>query len=285
MSESTPNTEHVYRTREAAIAAAYDALMERAHALGAEQGRAAASWYFDGNTTTEQYERVLRGIEEGDPATYDTFPNGPLSGEWAGDPLPADVLAELEIEEDDDRADDALRHYEDGFGVAVSYEIERAARAYLATDLYSEFGIRRLAKAMAGRFTQRTRDDETRYTTLSDGAEPWMRDVVQDAHNGMLPDDWRYDAIAAAVEFIADRDDWEDASYEFANDQVDVYDSDVIAWFASHSMRRDYCEEAADEYGSHDGPIVEAMQRGQVIEAIEVLTIVARALEGLADEQ
>jgi hypothetical protein len=261
----------------------YDVLMVQAHNLGAEHGRAAASWYFDGNTTTEQYERALQMIEDGDPAVYDTFPTSPLSGEYAGDPLPSDVLVELELDHEDDAADDALAMYEDGFGVAVADTIERMAREHLAGDATSEFGLRRLAREMSGRFTRRTREDGTSYTTLTDESPEWMRDVVYDAHAGMFPDDHRYDLIAAAVEHIADRADWDDSQHEFADSQVSVYDHDVVEWFASHGARRDYCEQANDDYGPSDGTIVEAMQRGQYVEACEVIARVAFVLEGLSE--
>ena len=43
-------------------------LVAKAEELGRDAGKAAASWVFDGNTPEEEYQRVLRGIEEGDPA-------------------------------------------------------------------------------------------------------------------------------------------------------------------------------------------------------------------------
>jgi hypothetical protein len=100
-----------------------------ARAAGAEHGRAAASWYFNGNTSVETFSRVLRGIDEGDPAVLDTFPASPLSGEWADDPTPASVLESLELEPDDPRADEAIDNYEDAFYEAVHHAIEAAARA------------------------------------------------------------------------------------------------------------------------------------------------------------
>lgn len=103
-------------------------LEEQARKMGEDHGTNAASWYFDGNTSTDTYAAVLRGIDEGDPAVLDTFPSSPLSGEWADSPTPATVLGELEVSEDDDRADDLLTAYEDGFSSASAEEIERMAR-------------------------------------------------------------------------------------------------------------------------------------------------------------
>lgn len=109
----------------------YDFLCERAYALGEDDGKSAASWYFDYSASRVDYERVLRCFQDGDPAIYDTLPSAPLSGEWAGDPTPSDILEALDVDDDDDAADDYLRMYEDGFGVSVADEVERLAREAL----------------------------------------------------------------------------------------------------------------------------------------------------------
>jgi hypothetical protein len=108
------------------------ALLDRARALGEERGRAAASWYFDGNTPDAAYAQVLAGIEEGDPAILDTFPADPLSGEWADDPTPKTLLEGLGLDLEDERADDLCGAYEDGFYSASAHEIERVARYHVA---------------------------------------------------------------------------------------------------------------------------------------------------------
>lgn len=116
----------------------YETLIAEARAKGADHGRAAASWYFDGNTDEGTYVAVLRGIEDGDPEILDTFPLSPLSGEWADEPTPASVLEELGVPEDDGSGkDDTLRDeilgaYEDGFYEASADEIERVARLQTA---------------------------------------------------------------------------------------------------------------------------------------------------------
>lgn len=112
----------------------FDALEAQARDLGAEHGRAAASWYFDGNTSAETYRAVLQGIEEGDPEIYDTFPSGPLSGEWADSPTPQTLAEQLALstilgaDYDPEALDEFCSAYEDGFYEASSAEIERVAR-------------------------------------------------------------------------------------------------------------------------------------------------------------
>lgn len=111
--------------------------------LGTEHGKAAASWYFDGNTPAETYPRILKGIEDGDPETLDTFPHPDLSGQWAdsltGPDLVRDAIADA-TGIYDDSADawtddpfsilfsDICDAYELAFDTAAQDEIERMAR-------------------------------------------------------------------------------------------------------------------------------------------------------------
>lgn len=113
-------------------------LYERAaRKLGAEAGKAAASWYFDGNSSDDAYLVTLQGIEDGDPAIYHDFPSSPLSGEYADDPTPSSLLDDLGIAYEDayEGFDYILVAYEDGFHEAAHDEIERVARYMLAPDV------------------------------------------------------------------------------------------------------------------------------------------------------
>ena len=103
---------------------------ERAAELGADAGVAAAYWY---EITKENATAILRGMADGDPAVYDTFPTAPLSGQWADDPLPRDILLEVgadlaQLAPEDE--DDILRAYEDAYSEAAGDEIERRARIH-----------------------------------------------------------------------------------------------------------------------------------------------------------
>jgi hypothetical protein len=103
-----------------------------AAAGGAALGRSAASWTFDGDTDRGTYRKCLDLDEEGDPAWDDLFgARPPLSGEWAGDPTPATVLAEYGGPGLDDEA--IVTAYEDAY-----YEAYR--EAVLATARYHTEG-------------------------------------------------------------------------------------------------------------------------------------------------
>jgi hypothetical protein len=107
---------------------------EAMRALGEEHGRNAASWLLDGNSTREAAETLLRGIVDGDPAVLDQLPATPLSGEWAGAPSGAEIIAEAGLdpdESDPDRDDELLSAYEDGYSSGVHDGAETEARRFL----------------------------------------------------------------------------------------------------------------------------------------------------------
>lgn len=111
------------RTREAIREAKKD---------GADAGRAAASWIFDGNSSEESYRRILKGIEDGDPEIMDQFRVPNLSGEWADDPTPQSLAEDYGIEGRDDVLDEICSAWEDAASTAFYAEIERIARQHLA---------------------------------------------------------------------------------------------------------------------------------------------------------
>ena len=106
-------------------------LEDQARAIGAQHGANAASWVFDGNTSRETYARVLRGIEDGDPAVYDIYSEPNLSGEWADDYSRRQLLDDLGLSRDDVWADEYEEAYNESSSQAFWTEIERTARHHL----------------------------------------------------------------------------------------------------------------------------------------------------------
>ena len=101
-------------------------LVAKAEELGRDAGKAAAGWVFDGNTPEEEYQRVLRGIEEGDPAVLDAA-EPPAIGPAAGYD-PGDLARDLGIEPADRALPRAVSAYAGAFTGAFWQETERAAR-------------------------------------------------------------------------------------------------------------------------------------------------------------
>lgn len=108
-------------------------MKKKARQMGRERGKAAASWVFDGNTPMETYETFVRLYDNGDPAIeqFDTM-TGWLSGEYADEPRPATLAADLglptETDEDMARLDEVCAVYEEAADAAYWAELERVAR-------------------------------------------------------------------------------------------------------------------------------------------------------------
>ena len=99
-------------------------LFAKAGELGRTAGKTAASRVFDGNTPREEYRRILRGIEEGDPAVLDAA-EPPAIGPAAGYD-PGDLARDLGIEPADRGLPRAASAY--AFTDAFWQETERVAR-------------------------------------------------------------------------------------------------------------------------------------------------------------
>ena len=121
---------HRGQRREVRYTADADALTAEAETLGRQAGESAGSWIVDGNTSEETARAILRMIEEGDP---ELEAPAPMSGEFSGGLLAADVLASVGpgLTEDDPAADDVLTAFETGYSDGWYAEVERSARATL----------------------------------------------------------------------------------------------------------------------------------------------------------
>jgi hypothetical protein len=115
-----------------------DLTKQCAEKQGERLGRNAASWY-----EADDWSAVLKGVEDGDPAIYDTFPNPDLSGQWAdevnGTALVADCFpgdpdrhCRLWAWIEDNCFTEACDAFEDAFRVACEDEIVRRARFQVA---------------------------------------------------------------------------------------------------------------------------------------------------------
>jgi len=120
----------------------YEDCLAAATDLGRAEGQSAASWVFDGNTDDAEYQRVLAGIDNGDPEILDELPAADLSGQWA-DGLTPDGLAELvasavdgvdavDLTSRSETLDRICDAYEGAFNDAVAREVEHIAREHLA---------------------------------------------------------------------------------------------------------------------------------------------------------
>ncbi len=123
-------------------------------------------------------------------------------------------------------------------------------------------------------------DSDTRYIRTKDDRPEWVQELVYSAHGNYLPDDWRYEKIQEALEFLAESDD---SSYigEFCDQAVDIYTAARLQWLSSKLDRASYCDEAAEEFGC-EGGIIDRIGLGQYAEAAEIFGLVIQALEEVA---
>jgi len=143
--------------------------------------------------------------------------------------------------------------------------------------------VQHLASRLASALEEATRESGETFLRLRPGSPGWMRDAVQAAHGDMMPEDWRYDFIRRAAWGIADADDLDD-SFEWADSAVDVYNSALCRWLASHSSRPGYCDEAREELGEARD-IMNIIQWGQMAELREVWDLIVSALRDIAEDE
>lgn len=106
---------------------AYAAVQNRIMYMRGEQdGHAAGTWFEVGTEDPESDQKILKGIEDGDPAILDLLPEPRVDGQWAGEPSWSDVVyEELSIDIDNlaGDTDDWYDAYCEGFTHGVEDEI------------------------------------------------------------------------------------------------------------------------------------------------------------------
>jgi len=143
--------------------------------------------------------------------------------------------------------------------------------------------VKQLAKE-ARRWLTVQRDNEGHEKVVfRPGAPEWVEVLVREAHRQgrelMLPDDFRFEFVAEALDAIADADDLDDVSLE-----PDESTPKLLAWISSNLTRPSYVDEAIEETG-WPGSMLAALAAGQAREKEEVLQLVQDHLEQLAEDQ
>ena len=148
-------------------------------------------------------------------------------------------------------------------------------------------------KRLASKFTQLTRADGTKFWMMqSEDHDDVDFDIVRDIHGtDILPDDFRYETIVNLLDRLQDydfnsvdelRDNGID--HEITDSLVDVYNSDLTTWLASHLSRADFCNEAVSEGLSDGSDIFKTIQAGQYLEISEILNRLLAHLESVQNE-
>ena len=118
----------------------YDHLRAEVRKVGAEHGAARGSWVISGNTPKESAQRILQGIEDGDPEVLDALPQLSM-GEWADDPTQNDIVSEAAYrgrvpvdpaDLDPELMDELISDYQTAWDEGMTNEVERDARSAAA---------------------------------------------------------------------------------------------------------------------------------------------------------
>jgi hypothetical protein len=148
----------------------------------------------------------------------------------------------------------------------------------LAAELYKALNIAK-------------RDDGSEFYKLDDDSPDWMTDAVRSAHDGMMPDDWKYQHIGLVAGKIADlvgvdsADDVRESAHEVCDGLVDVYNAELLKWVASSLTRAEYVDDAIGEFGfPTDDGLYKALQYGQFRELESIYYSLVESFESLAAE-
>ncbi len=153
---------------------------------------------------------------------------------------------------------------------------------YRTTDTARRTKLATLALEHFETFTRS--DSNEHFYKLTDTRPEWLYDLVQSAHDGMFPDDFKYEFIHDALSIIAEDDYDEDRVSESIDSDVDVYTHRLLSWISSNLGRMSYVDDAVSEYGWPEQGLSQALMQGQYREREEVYNAVCSALDDVDDE-
>lgn len=143
--------------------------------------------------------------------------------------------------------------------------------------------IMALAEKFGAALTWKYRDDGKRYVILDKDSphySEWMHDAVYAAHDGKLPNDWTYEMVEEAVDWI--KADGENAeSCLFAEAYISPHShAELLAWASSHGERWDLAEEKLEE---GENALAAVFFSAMFEEALDVFNIVYNHLASEAE--
>jgi hypothetical protein len=122
-------------------------------------------------------------------------------------------------------------------------------------------------------FFSATRADGSAYWHLTSSAPEWLRDAVYEAHDGELPNDWRFETCADIWEILQEAlhygTDLDDVCAQAADRLTPVYVWEQLAWFQDYTSRVNWIDEAFATFGRPGDSGVMLMQAiGLAIDAM-----------------
>lgn len=130
-----------------------------------------------------------------------------------------------------------------------------------------------------------TRADGTKYTKLTEGRPDWVQQMVMKAHDGMMPDDFKYEVIKEALELISNDPSLDDEEIAdlYQEMEVDIYYGSLVKWLGSDQARSCYMTEELRE-GEHKD-FFTLIQSAQLREKQEIFGLVLSSLLAHQEEE
>ena len=125
------------------------------------------------------------------------------------------------------------------------------------------------------------RDSETDRVLKKDGTPAWVVELCRTAHGELFPDDWRYEFIQDALNWL-EEDGNDPDDYTADLDSLYPYTADRLKWLGT-GYRMGYCDDALAEMGKPDS-MNSLIAWGMAAELEEVFHLVRAALESRLEE-
>ena len=112
------------------------------------------------------------------------------------------------------------------------------------------------AGTLRAAFTQDKRQDGTLYWCLTEQARQSVDDLTEwlhSLHDDELPNDWRYETIVSILDALMDVEgldefmDHHDLAMGISDNLTDIYNADLLQWYADIPSRVSYIDDAQSE--------------------------------------
>lgn len=142
--------------------------------------------------------------------------------------------------------------------------------------------VQELAEKVRKNFVLNERDNGAQYWSYKGVTPAWVQEMCREAHNDMMPDDYKYQFIVDALASIADNEDADDARNSI---EADIYTANLTAWLSSNLNRIEYVNQAGNDFGiGVNFDLVQLLQLGQVTEKTEIFESILNSLEEHLEE-
>lgn len=137
-------------------------------------------------------------------------------------------------------------------------------------------------------FSEQTRSDSSQFFMLPESAPEWMMEAVRSAHDGELPNDWRFAMVRSIAYAIAECESIDNAredAMDLADNLATAYTGQLLNWYAEMPARLDYCDQYRQAFGADAADTTLLLLMAAQAYAIEqMIHIILNACEARAVE-